>query len=99
VVTGDAPYSQRGLRRQIVAARGDYLLGVEDNQPTGLALLRDVFDHPALFADRFAAAEPGEPERFGLTTRLEGIMTAKLPRSPVERSEGDLARDPRGEGT
>lgn len=46
VLTGDALFCQRHLCRQVLAAGGDYLLLVKDNQPT---LLRDIawlFDTP-----------------------------------------------------
>lgn len=47
VLTGDALFCQRTLCQQVVAAGGDYLLVVKENQPT---LLRDIellFDPPA----------------------------------------------------
>ena len=43
VVTGDAMHCQQALSRQIVAAGGDYLWQVRDNQPTLLTDIRQVF--------------------------------------------------------
>jgi predicted transposase YbfD/YdcC len=43
VVTGDAMQCQQALSRQIVAAGGDYLWSVKDNQPTLLADIQQVF--------------------------------------------------------
>ncbi len=52
VLTGDALFCQRGLCRQVLAAGGDYLLLVRENQPTlhhDLVLLFDPpHDAPAL---------------------------------------------------
>jgi len=39
LVTGDAIFCQRDFCRQVIAARGDYLVFVKDNQPT---LLNDI---------------------------------------------------------
>jgi predicted transposase YbfD/YdcC len=46
VLTGDALYCQRSLCQQVVAAGGDYLLIVKDNQPTLHDDLRLLFDPP-----------------------------------------------------
>ena len=46
VVTGDALYCQRALCAQIRAAHGDYLFVVKANQPTLLAEVALLFDHP-----------------------------------------------------
>lgn len=43
VMTGDGLLTQRGLCNQIVAAGGDYLLPVKENQPALLADLAEVF--------------------------------------------------------
>jgi DDE_Tnp_1-associated/Transposase DDE domain len=43
VVTGDALLTQRAVCEQIVAAGGDYLLPVDDNQPTLRAELEEAF--------------------------------------------------------
>lgn len=43
VVTGDAMHCQQAVSRQIIAAGGDYLWQVRDNQPTLLADIRQVF--------------------------------------------------------
>lgn len=47
VLTGDALFCQRQLCRQVVAAGGDYLLLVKENQPTLHEDLRLLFDPPA----------------------------------------------------
>jgi predicted transposase YbfD/YdcC len=47
VLTADALLCQRQLCRQVVAAGGDYLLVVKDNQPTLAADLQLLFDPPA----------------------------------------------------
>ncbi len=46
VLTGDALFCQRSLCQQVLAAGGDYLLLVKDNQPTLHEDLRLVFDPP-----------------------------------------------------
>lgn len=53
VPTGDALFCQRHLCRQVLAAGGDYLLPVKENQPTLHEELRLRFDPPA--------ADPGLP--------------------------------------
>ena len=52
VLTGDALFCQRDLCQQVLAAGGDYLLLVKDNQPT---LLRDI---RWLFAPATAREQP-----------------------------------------
>ena len=47
VLTGDALFCQRTLCAQVLAAGGDYLLLVKDNQPTLHADLALLFDPPA----------------------------------------------------
>jgi predicted transposase YbfD/YdcC len=59
VFTGDALFCQRTLCDQVLAAGGDYLLIVKDNQPTLHADLRLLFDppHPTLpLSDRREAS-------------------------------------------
>ena len=46
VFTGDALFCQRHLCRQVVAAGGDYLLLVKENQPTLWEDIRLLFDPP-----------------------------------------------------
>jgi predicted transposase YbfD/YdcC len=46
VLTGDALYCQRTLCAQVLAAGGDYLIEVRDNQPTLHADLHLLFDPP-----------------------------------------------------
>ena len=46
VLTGDALFCQRQLCQQVVAAGGDYLFVVKDNQPTLAEDLRLLFDPP-----------------------------------------------------
>lgn len=53
VLTGDALFCQRALCEQVLAAGGDYLLAVKENQPTLHADLALLFDPPA--------ADPGDP--------------------------------------
>ena len=55
VLTGDALFCQRALCRQVLAAGGDYLLLVKENQPTLHADLQLLFDPPA--------DDPGAPPR------------------------------------
>lgn len=43
IVTADALLTQRELAQQIVAAQGDYVLPVKDNQPKTLAAIEQVF--------------------------------------------------------
>lgn len=65
VLTGDAQFCQRALCRQVVAAGGDYLLVVKENQPT---LLRDIellFDPPG------ATRPPALDDRREARTLLE----------------------------
>lgn len=47
VLTGDALFCQRHLCAQVLAAGGDYLLLVKENQPTLLADIGLLFDPPA----------------------------------------------------
>ena len=47
VLTGDALFCQRSLCAQVLAAGGDYLLLVKDNQPTLHADIALLFDPPA----------------------------------------------------
>jgi predicted transposase YbfD/YdcC len=47
VLTGDALFCQRHLCQQVLAAGGDYLLLVKENQPTLYADLALLFDPPA----------------------------------------------------
>ena len=47
VLTGDALFCQRKLCAQVLAAGGDYLVLVKENQPTLLADLALLFDPPA----------------------------------------------------
>jgi len=47
VLTGDALFCQRALCRQVLAAGGDYLLLVKENQPTLYDDIRLLFDPPA----------------------------------------------------
>jgi predicted transposase YbfD/YdcC len=47
VLTGDALFCQRALCAQVLAAGGDYLLVVKENQPTLHADLALLFDPPA----------------------------------------------------
>lgn len=46
VLTGDALFCQRALCTQVLAAGGDYLVVVKDNQPTLFTDLRLLFDPP-----------------------------------------------------
>lgn len=48
VVTADALNSQRALSAQIVAAGGDYLFIVKDNQPNTRAAIQQLFTEPAM---------------------------------------------------
>lgn len=47
VLTGDALYCQRSLCQQVLAAGGDYLLVVKQNQPQLFADIQLLFDPPA----------------------------------------------------
>lgn len=53
VVTGDALFAQRGLSRQVVAAGGDYVWTVKDNQPTLRADIAELFTPTAPLAKGF----------------------------------------------
>jgi predicted transposase YbfD/YdcC len=57
VVTTDSLHTQREVARTIVAAGGDYVLPVKENQPTLLGQIEDVFAHPELWAEDFRVAE------------------------------------------
>jgi hypothetical protein len=48
VVAGDALQTQRNLSAQVVAAGGDYLWFVKENQPTLLAQIEELFQPPPL---------------------------------------------------
>lgn len=51
IVTGDAKFTQKGLAEQIVAAGGDYVLIVKDNQPTLRADIATLYSELAVVAD------------------------------------------------
>jgi predicted transposase YbfD/YdcC len=46
VVVGDAMHTQRAVSCQIVAAGGDYVWVVKDNQPTTRQAIEQLFDPP-----------------------------------------------------
>lgn len=50
VLTGDALFCQRNLCQQVLAAGGDYLLLVKDNQPALSEAIRQDFDPPPTLA-------------------------------------------------
>ena len=56
VVTGDAMFTHRDVRRAITDAGGDYLLPVKDNQPTLRADLEAAFAPPATLSPPTATA-------------------------------------------
>ena len=61
VVTGDAMFCQRDLAEQVVAAKGDYVLTVKDNQP-GLAIdIRAGFAFEIAARGIAAATSPWTP--------------------------------------
>jgi predicted transposase YbfD/YdcC len=51
VVTGDAKFTQKSLAEQIVAAGGDYVLIVKDNQPTLRSDIETLYGELAVVAD------------------------------------------------
>lgn len=55
IVTGDAKFTQKGLAEQIVAAGGDYVLIVKDNQPTLRADIETLYSELAVVADTVTA--------------------------------------------
>lgn len=57
LVTGDALYCQRELCRQIVAAQGDYLIIVKENQPQLYADIALLFEEEPPPGEVFATAE------------------------------------------
>jgi len=65
VFTGDALFCQRALCEQVLAAGGDYLLLVKENQPTLHADIQLLFDPPA--------DDPGDP----LLDRREAHTTGR----------------------
>ena len=66
VLTGDALFCQRTLCAQVLAAGGDYLMLVKENQPTLLADLSLLFDPPA------ALGPAGLTDRREASTRDRG---------------------------
>ncbi len=56
IVTGDAKFTQKGLAEQIVAAGGDYVLIVKDNQPTLRADIATLYSELAVVADTVTEA-------------------------------------------
>lgn len=82
VITGDAMHTQRGLAAQILAAQGDYVLPVKENQPQ---LYKNI---QALFAPEYPKPGFGKTQTDFLTTqkvnkghgRLEirTIMTSEM---------------------
>lgn len=51
IVTGDAKFTQKGLAEQIVAAGGEYVLIVKENQPTLRADIATLYSELAVVAD------------------------------------------------
>ena len=58
VVTGDAAFTQRNLSIQIVAAGGDYLWKVKDNQPALLSEITLLFEPPKPALPGFNTPKP-----------------------------------------
>ena len=56
VVVGDAMHTQRALSVQVVAAGGDYVWFVKENQPTLLAEIEEVFTPPPVTPGHAAPA-------------------------------------------
>lgn len=48
MVCGDAMHTQRDISVQIMAAGGDYLWFLKDNQPTTLADVQQFFEPPRM---------------------------------------------------
>lgn len=63
VVVGDAMQTQRELSEQIVAAGGDYLWFVKENQPTLAAEITELFTPPPLTAGHAAPVRDFESVR------------------------------------
>lgn len=51
IVTGDAKFTQKGLAAQVVAAGGDYVMIVKENQPTLRADIATLYGELAVVAD------------------------------------------------
>jgi predicted transposase YbfD/YdcC len=73
IVTMDALLTQRQIAQQIVAARGDYVMVVKENQPQLLDDIQTVFALPPMPGERRTAAETldlghGRIEQRGLQT-------------------------------
>lgn len=55
IVTGDAKFTQKALAEQIVAAGGDYVLIVKDNQPTLRRAIETLYSELSVVADTVTA--------------------------------------------
>lgn len=56
IVTGDAMFCQRDFCEQVIAAGGDYVLTVKENQPTVLQHIAAMFAESSVFSPLPAAA-------------------------------------------
>lgn len=78
VVTADALHTHRDVAQRIIAAGGDYLLPVKDNQP----LLREdialVFAHATTLADTITTAQATDAHGDRIETRRLRASTALL---------------------
>jgi predicted transposase YbfD/YdcC len=73
IITMDALLTQRQIAQQIVAARGDYVMVVKDNQPQLLSDIQTVFALPPVAGEQRTAAATldlghGRIEQRGLQT-------------------------------
>jgi len=81
LLTGDALYCQQEVCRQVLAAGGDYLVTVKDNQPTLHAAIALLFAQPppgAPFATTAQAGQHGdrlELRQLAASTALNGYLT------------------------
>jgi hypothetical protein len=102
VVTADALLTQRELCEQVVAAQGDYLLPVKENQPALLTDLKVAFSPLGTRAEdrghhrATPPAAPGVGRARGTVELVSGCGTESPPRAP--RAARDLGADrPRAE--
>ena len=89
VVTGDAAFTQRNLSIEIVAAGGDYLWKVKDNQPALLAEITLLFEPPQPALPGFNTPKPDFRTYSQITTGHGRIEKRSLTASSLLQGSSD----------
>jgi hypothetical protein len=83
IVTGDALLAQRALSRQVVAAGGNYIWTVKDNQPTLRADIAELFEPPTPLAKGFNTGPTDFRRAQTINTGHDRIETRRLTASSL----------------